>query len=163
MRAFLFTVFSILQLSSIVWACDNTKLTVSVISDRRIEPSNHSSLLPREVILRIANNTGCSVFVWGHKTSEFFPVGPYLRLYPGRRKWESPFGGSKIPKYEQLGFPQLDKEELKAGGYLEFIDQIGDADRSVKFKRIVYISVGDSKSSPTAVSSPAFSFDGKLE
>jgi len=163
MKLFLVTAIAMF-LSPNVWACQDSGISFRIVSHHRIPPEGHANpLRVQEVNWRITNKTGCSIYVKGHQASKFYPIGVTLTYDPTVRKWESPFGGSRIPVYERLGMSELDQVEVKLNGSLEFTNQLGDAESSVKFRQVVYVSIGDSKSPPKAIVSPVFSFSDRLE
>jgi hypothetical protein len=109
------------------------------------------------------NKTGCSIYVKGHQVSKFYPIGVTLAHYPNAKKWESPFGGSKIPSYGELGMGELDEIEIKPNTFLEFTSRFGDAESTVKFKQVFYASIGEPKSVPKVIVSSIFFFRGGLK
>jgi hypothetical protein len=155
----LYSLIILVFLAPIVWGCENFQVSVNIVGNRKVA----SPLQTREVDLRITNKTGCSIFVKGVQVSSFFPITTYLRRYPKKRKWESPLGGSRIPKYEDLSSSKYDDLELRSGDSLDFTSLTGDSDRSVKLKIVVYVSVGNSKSTPKSIVSPVFFFNGQLD
>lgn len=155
----LYSFIVLIFLAPIVWGCKDSRVSVDIVGNRKVA----SPYQTREVSLRITNNSGCSIFVKGVQVSSFFPITTYLRRYPQERKWESPLGGSRIPKYEDLSGSEYDDLELKSGDSIEFTSLTGDSDRSVKLKIVIYASIGNSKAKPQSIVSPVFFFNGQLD
>jgi len=149
--------------SANVLGCQDSGISVKLVNQRRVSSEGHADpLLVREVTWRIKNETGCSIYVKGHKGSKFFPIGVTLTHYPNTKKWRSPYGGSGIPSYDELGMGELDQVEVKPNTFFEFTSRLGDAAPSVKFKQVLYASIGDSGATPKTIVSPIFSFKGSL-
>lgn len=146
-----------------IWGCQNSDVSIRMVSHRRVPPESHADPLQvREVTWRMTNKSSCSIYVIGHQVSKFYPIGVTLTYFSTSRKWESPFG-SKIPSPERLGTSGPDQFKVKPGDSLDFINRLGDAEPSVKFKHVVYVSIGNSKAKPNAIVSPIFFFNRKLD
>ena len=152
----------VIGVSTFAWGCDDSKVFLTVVSHRKVESTGSDPLLVRDVRYRVANNTGCRIFVKGHQVSQFFPLGGYMRRRLPSKKWSSSSGKTEIPDFGDLGYKDVDDKEIAIGESIEFTSKLGDAESSVKFKRIIYVSVGRSDAPPITVVSSEFSFNSKL-
>lgn len=152
----------IMSLQTFVWGCDGSGVFLTVVSHRKAEPMGSDPLLVRDVRYRIKNDTGCRIFVKGHQVSRFFPLGGYMRRQLPSREWLSSSGETKAPDFSELGYQDVDDKEIAIGKSIEFTSKLGDAESSVKFKRIIYVSIGRSDAPPMTIVSSEFSFNSRL-
>jgi hypothetical protein len=163
MRAVLITFAFGLLLAPTVFGCENTRVSVKIVGQRKVVPFRHTPFLTRSVSIKVTNKTGCSIFIKGHKVSEFVPIGISMRYDPTKKNWESTLGRARVPSYEDLGVTELDELELKPNQSFEFATRFEDSAASVKLKRVIYVSVGGSNSLPRPVESPVFFFHDTLK
>jgi hypothetical protein len=154
--------FVVFLFANYVCGCNAGKVTLSIVSQRSVAPTNDGPLLMRELTMRIANNSGCSVFVKGHEVQKFFPIGVYMRFDRNLKKWRSPFGHFRIPRFNDLGFNDLNVHEIKNGGSLEFTSLVEEADYTIRFRRVVYVSIESPQSMPRPIISSTFRLYGQL-
>ena len=154
MKTFSFFLIFLFLFNLTCFADNNLK--IEIIGQKTIENNTHNFLYNKKIKFRITNNLKEIIFVKGIQADEFYPIGFFVRFDGYTKKWESPFKNNKIPEFKNLNVAEINEFELKPGESLVFFDLLKDSDPKIEFKRIVYISIKDSNSSPKIFETPLF-------
>jgi hypothetical protein len=131
-----------------------------IIGQRAVENIRGNIWANQEIEFRLTNLSECPIFVKGHKTQKFYPIGFILEFDKKKKIWKSPFN-NVIPDFKDLGFSELDSYEIMPKQSLIFTNVIEDSALKIKYKKVIYVSFSTSESSPKSVESPIFFLERK--